>query len=801
MEFVDLKRRFAVIGQDDESNLEIGRFWGSEIAGWLDWTNLLEHRRVALLAEAASGKTEEFRYQAAAHAEQGRAGFYVRIEDLADDGFENALEPSASERFNRWRNGDSADDGWFFLDAVDEARLNRKSLVRALRRFSGELGPALERARVYISCRVSDWQGREDRDAIERWLPVREAPTLPETQDEDAALLDPIFPSAKSTTGSVLNQDPQPRQDSLFVVQLVPLDMEQRKLLAVAAGVERLADFITEIERNGLDALAERPGDLIDMAGYWNEHGCFGSLAKMTEHGVTRKLAERDKFRPDNAVLSPERARHGAEQLAAALTLAKSFTLHAPGHDLESGLAAGAIDPAAVLDGWTDAERNALTRRGVFAPASYGRIRFHHRGTQEYLTASWLRRLLRAGCPRVAVWDLIFAERYGIETLVPSLHPVAAWLALDDPAIRDEIVRREPLVLVRHGDPRSLPLEVKERLLPVYAERHLASEIGDDSLDHQALWMFATPGLADAIRRSWAINDRTDFRRNLLRVIREGQIRACADLARGILLDDAADDALRPIALEAADSCGDVEGLEAAARWLIASQELPERWFARSFALVLFPRYLTVDALLDLVARSSRGFDSGLVELWKACPNSEIRERFIQGIADLCLSDPFVDEYRRVSARHYELAKHLTELASTALSAWGDAEPSNGLLRVLMVVERADGYPPHDDKSPPLGDLVSASPRFQRALFWADVGEIRKSIGSGRTQPTALWALCFRDESLWRLGSGDLTWLYSDVAARSLDEDRRLALSAILSVLESAGSLSAELPRLRALVA
>ena len=46
-----------------------------------------------------------------------------------------------------------------------------------------------------------------------------------------------------------------------------------------------------------------------------------------------------------------------------------------------------------------------------------------------------------------------------------------------------------------------------------------------------------------------------------------------------------------------------------------------------------------------------------------------------------------------------------------------------------------------------------------------------------------------------------MTWLYHDVAARSLDEDRRIALSAILSVLESAGSLSAELPRLRALVA
>jgi len=436
MEYIELKRRFALIGKDDESNLEVGRFWGSEIAGWLDWPNLLERRRVALLAEATSGKTEEFRHQAASLAEQGRAGFYVRIEDLADDGFASALEPSASERFDRWRNSSSADDGWFFLDSVDEARLNRKSLVRALRHFSAELGPALERARVYISCRVSDWQGPDDRDAIEKWLPVRDAPAFLESQDEDAGLLDPIFPSANSKTGPAPNREPEQRQDSLVVVQLVRLDMEQRQLLAVAAGVEQPADFVMEIERNGLDALAERPGDLIDMAGYWKEHRCFGSLAEMTEHGVTRKLAERDKFRSDNAVLSPERARHGAERLAAALTLAKSFTLHAPGHGLEPGLAAGAIDPAAVLDDWTDAERNALTRRGVFAPASYGRIRFHHRGTQEYLTASWLTRLLRTGCWRAAVWDLLFAERYGIETLIPSLHPVAAWLALEYPDIR-----------------------------------------------------------------------------------------------------------------------------------------------------------------------------------------------------------------------------------------------------------------------------------------------------------------------------------------------------------------------------
>jgi len=120
-----------------------------------------------------------------------------------------------------------------------------------------------------------------------------------------------------------------------------------------------------------------------------------------------------------------------------------------------------ARSPSLNSQNWNDAERNALLRRGIFAPSTYGRIRFHHRSTQEYLTAQWLDRLLRSNCPREEVWNLIFAERYGVETVVPSLRPATAWLALWHPDIRDEVLRREPLVLIRDGDPGSLPLDFK----------------------------------------------------------------------------------------------------------------------------------------------------------------------------------------------------------------------------------------------------------------------------------------------------------------------------------------------------
>lgn len=798
MDFVDLKRSFVPIGKDEEISLEVARFWGREIAGWLDWPDLLDYWRVVLLAEAASGKTKEFRHQAEAICGQGKAAFFVRIEDLADEGFEHALDPSAIDRFHRWRSDESVDEGWFFLDSVDEARLNQKSLDRALRHFVRELGRALERARVYLSCRVSDWRGSEDRAAIERYLPVTERSALPQSLDDDAALLDPLFQVHKSTPAPAKRSKSERNPKDLIVVRLAPLVPEQQRRLAVAAGVDRPADLVTAIERRGLDSLAERPGDLLDMAAYWNDRGCFGSLAEMTEHGVNRKLGERDRFRRDNQDLTPEWARLDAERLAAALTLGKSFTLRVSRDDPDPELAAGALEPAVLLENRNDAQTNALIRRGIFTPATYGRVRFHHRGTQEYLTASWLKRLLQGGCPRAAVWSLLFAERYGVATLVPSLHPIAAWLALDYPDIRDEIIRREPLVLIRHADPRSLPLEAKERLLRIYAERHRAGEIGDDNLDHRALWMFATPDLADTIRQSWAINQRSDFRKDLLRMVRDGKIGACIDLARGILVDDAGPDELRLYALQVAEDCNDMDGLKAAARWWVGSRELPRQWMLGEFAAVLFPRFIGVDDLLALIRHSSKGFADVVIALWRACPDADTRERFIVGIADCCVDASSTEEDESASSKHDELTRHLASLATAVLSVATDTEPSAGLIHLLMAVERAslrgsglgrDGLP--------LYEKMAANLRVQRRLFWADVDDLRTKTKPGAPQPTSLWELYGHGARVWQLGAADLAWLYEDLAGRPLEQDQQVALSAILSVLDYSGGLADEIPRLR----
>jgi hypothetical protein len=131
MQFTELDRLFVPLHKTEAPTLELSPTWDIHLRGALAWSELRKHKRVALLAEAGSGKSEEFRHQAEVLGADGRAAFYLRIEELAEQGFEPALDVGAARAFEKWRA--TASPGWFFLDSIDEARLNRKSFETALR--------------------------------------------------------------------------------------------------------------------------------------------------------------------------------------------------------------------------------------------------------------------------------------------------------------------------------------------------------------------------------------------------------------------------------------------------------------------------------------------------------------------------------------------------------------------------------------------------------------------------------------------------------------------------------------------
>ena len=101
MDYVDIQRNFVALLKDAEPKLDIGRSWGRLYGGWLDWANLIEHQRVVLLAEAASGKSEEFKHAAASLREKGSPAFYATIESLVDARFPSDL--TSRSLFERWK--------------------------------------------------------------------------------------------------------------------------------------------------------------------------------------------------------------------------------------------------------------------------------------------------------------------------------------------------------------------------------------------------------------------------------------------------------------------------------------------------------------------------------------------------------------------------------------------------------------------------------------------------------------------------------------------------------------------------
>jgi len=777
--YIELGRKFAEYQSGDTPEALAQRsftmgYFGQESGK--AWGELLQHRVAVILGEPGSGKTSELKDR----ARQSSNSFFLELNRLVKEELPSILDDDENDRFSRWKNGNG--EATFFLDAVDESKLVRNDdFFTALDRVKKAIGLAMPRSRFVISSRISEWRLEIDTTSVLQRFGT-----------------DRVKSKVSEAKGSPINRDPQQGKASkqeeednehpeVLVVTLLPLTPSQVEHYARAKGVRNPQEFIAALEEGNAWAFAGRPLDVEFLYGYWNEKGHLGNLTELSEYMISKLLAEVPN-REKQDVLTLERAREGAEYLAAAAVLCRRLKFKIADAVEVSG--ESLLSPADVLpESWLPKDRCALMDRALFDAATHGAMSFHHRYHTEYLAASWIAHLMAHNCGMDALEDLLFATLDGQRVMRPSLKPVAAWLVAEGEErwrqwLAEWILESCPEIHLVHGDPAALPLEYRRKVLRKLVDRYQGRHHVRLNMDRSALTRFSNTGLVDEINAYLA--DKTiaeDLRADLLMVVRNGKLASCIPTALAIFADPFTSDNLRTYVATVVRDAGDGNHRQQLAQLGQALPEISNTLLAR-LCEALFPRTIDADGLLALMGRSgvvaahSVDLPYYLGNLLKETLDAAKAEVLLSGILELLATPPLLRE--PALSEHFYWTSSLMQICLQRLLAEASlSRETQGLvISAFFVLEQVgrhgDSYRLSSDREnePSMQQMISAHGELRRAIFWERVTRHRSKH---KREPSRFELDGYG--AVVKLVPEDLDWLLSDAGSDLPLEDRRLALN------------------------
>ncbi len=740
---IELNRRFRTVSKDEAAWNERQQlsWFPVPTVGWADILNL---PCAVVLGEAGSGKTAEFRRAAEVVAEKQGVGFFVPVEAVAAAGVDGALSKSQRDALREWRAGTAP--GWFFLDSVDEAKLKLRTLASSINAVGRELEPELSRIHLVVSGRTSDWR----------------------STDEDV-----VRDLRRHLAGGAMVTD-----TDIFVFELAPLERAQIARLAehhqlVGADLEA---FLAGAKDANAWIFLERPLDVLSQIDIWRRKGRFGTHREVVNTSIEVKLTE-DANRTSHLSLS--RARDGAQKLALAGILSQHVAFQLPGEDPDE-FATETLDPAKVLSDWSDAEITQLLTRGLFDEATYGRVRIHHRQSQEYLAAQELCRMVEQGWPIADLESLLFHDSNGVLVVPAHLQALAAWCSLTNRDVRRKALEVMPEHLLDRGDPSGLPPEDRRAALRAYVRRFGKHVRVYHSFDYFGLRRFACPELANDILELLLDESSPEHLKTLfLEVVEHGEVTPCAAAARAVALDIATPAHLRLAAISAAARAG-TENDRAALLGLVGTEAGRDRDVAAKLITLLHPKSMNDTTLVALLAgaqhpkrnRADRLETLLVRHLLELVPAP--RQREILGLlADVFVRSGSNEMEPQVSRSAYWLVEPLTALLAARIN---DAElPYDTRSNGLCVVEAYSGN--HDFYSNRSLDVLDQNADLKRALFWRFA---QANAAAERSFARSVWEL--KLPYLLRLAAADIPWLREDCIDRESLQERFLALHAAVDL-------------------
>jgi hypothetical protein len=783
---IELNRRFVECRDNEESDPDlVARFARTDST--LGWTDLLRKRRVVFLAEAGSGKTTEMITHAREQAEAGRASFYVSLEDVGRQGLGEALRPVDRPRFAAWRASDQ--EAWFFIDSIDEAKHSGVRLRTALRAIADAIVAAERRAHVILSGRYTDWQFRQDLAQLTEELAIPADQTLPNPPTPDELVISTIHRERPT---------PPPSIEEPLVVVMTGLDKERIRLFASGKKVRDLDVFLEQIEAANLWQFARRPLDLDWLVQFWHSHNRLGSLAEMLDVCIAERLRESNLDRARQDGLDEARSTHAIERIGAALVFCGKATVAVPDTEIALTADSSSLDIADVLPDWSAQDRTNLLTRAVFDPATLGRVRLHNDNqgvVRSYLAARWLQNLRKANLSQQSLFDLLFAETYGLKVIKPSMQEVAAWLSLSDENVAREVARREPFLLLTAGDPATLSRQTREGLLTQVVERIVA---GDHIplLDYDSLKRFSRPDLALVLRGLWekhAAHD--DARHFLLRVIWLGEIRECSGLSSCIALGPMPDRHTSIVAGRALMATADDATKNQYAKYVKANCRKLSTTVVWDAIEKLFPHHIAIDdliAILSLVNVTDRDGGLGLdwhgPKLIERLSSPSDLEHLLQALLSqlggtVAAGDREQTDREKAYFPMIAAAAHrLLELCPV------DQAPVSAIDAAARLGESARTSRPAREVA---GDLVAELQRSsarRRCAFWHFSSRLAGHRMLGGRPIDSAWDLQMLGWSV-RFLVEDLDWLLADGPKRIAENERRLAINTAMMIWRDANSL------------
>ncbi|MEG3146746.1 hypothetical protein U1839_19005 [Sphingomonas sp. RT2P30] len=747
-----------------------------------DWEELLKSSRIVILAEAGSGKTRELQERARRMSGDDKVAFFIPLEMLQDDDVPGilAMEPGLLERFEAWKN-DDARHAWFFLDAVDELKLRSGSLKTTLGRVSRALGEARRRTSVILASRPSDWRPVADLECFRKYLPAPEgAAEIP--PDPQTAFI-----------AAFVDDTPEERPASVAagerVVALLPLDKKQIRAFCEVEDVRDPEAFLRAIDSQDAWSFAARPLDLLGLIDGWKIEGVLPTRRVQHQRDAERSLRD-DPDRMDANLLTGEDALEGAERIALALALTGCRTIAVPEGAAFSEQAV--LDAAQILPDWTPAKLAALLRRPIFDPATYGRVRFHHRSIQEYLAASRLANLRASGLTARSLLRLCYSDLYGERVVIPSMRPIVGWLALLDDDVRNEALEREPEVLILEGDPTSLSVDARRVLLDLYGALYGKGGWRRLAMPIHELRRLANPDLAPDIRALWEQDiENEEIREFLLKLIWLGPIAECADIAEQAARSRALGSYGRTLGIRAV---GATERADLARK--IADDMLKDRagWPARTvYGAIddLYPGALTLDELGRLIRRTPEPADT--VNGFRWALYSLVEDLDPRGADAIALRSRLANMIARghdkASQRHQPvsrfsyLAPALARLCAAQLEADLD---DDDLVQACIIVSRYHGRQTLGRED--LDGLTQAlrGSTMRQRVFEAELATNDRLLPTEDPQRRLFYTLYHG--LLRQLVPGDTDWLNAAFEGAKRKKDRALYLHAILERWAADGS-------------